>query len=97
MNGQDAFLYAELQVYLDQAIVKLEQGYVKDETHNNVLRNSNEQVGSQDPVQGLDAFAFVQIALVAVIIVVALVVDHVVANTGSDREHRYNTLQRLKV
>ena len=86
MNGQDAFLYAELQVDLDQAIVKLEQGYVKYETHNNVLRNSNEQVGSQDPVQGLDAFAFVQIALVALIIVVTLVVDHVVANTGSDRE-----------
>ena len=86
VDGQDAFLYAELQVYRDQTIVKLEQWDIQNEAHASVLRNSNEQVGSQDPVQAFDSFAIFQIGRIAVIIVEALVVDHVVANTGSDRE-----------
>ena len=46
VDGQDTFLNTELQVYRDQAIVKLEQWDIQNEAHANVLRNSYEQVGS---------------------------------------------------
>ena len=81
MHRKNALLNLKLEAYLDQALIKLPEAEKQDTTHCDILGDRDQEINSQEPIEDCDAFAILQLAIVAIRIVVAFIVNHKVTDT----------------